>query len=480
MALPTLSVVVANYNHARYLPTALRCVLQQDVQPLEIIVIDDGSTDDSRLVLEEIARGEPIIKLFPNSRNRGVTYSFNRGVSLARSEYVCAVAADDQILPCFFAETLSMAADYPQAGIIFGDVIKVDDDGNSLAYFGLTGRKEKTYFTPQSFLEDYLAVEAPGHSLCGATVYRRDRLLEMGGYADGLGSWVDTFVTRAIGLKYGACYIPLPFVKWRYAPNSLAHATTTWEALRIVRRAARQMRSARFRDCFPESYVRQWEESFRTYLLRQHLCQLPERRETMLQAARDRASRIPVTLERMNAMPILGSLLRRTPRISERVGIAWAKRMVRRAECRLQTEERYLYRQLDPALGKAIFPRRICEAVTLPSRRLPPLSVSDMESDGGYGFRASLDRLGVYVPSDQESVSLLRLYEDGELLARPHHTHADIRTLGAGRYSHWGNYLHFASSDNSDPRSNGREYVVEVPRSLLSCVRSLFRRDRAA
>jgi glycosyltransferase involved in cell wall biosynthesis len=445
MGLPTLSVIVANYNHARYLPTALRCILEQSVQPLEVLVIDDGSTDNSIAVVEEIARREVRVELLPNKRNRGVTYTFNRGLALARGEYVYGAAADDQLLPGFFAETLAMAAEHPQAGILFGDVVQADDAGKQLAYFGLSGRKERTYFTPKSFLDDYLAVEPPGHSLCGATIYRRDRLLEMGGYRDGLGSWVDTFVTRAIGLKYGACYIPKPFMQWRYAANSLANGTTTWQALKIVKKAGRQMRSRQFRDCFPDSYVRRWEEGFGSYLLRQHLSRISERREANLQAAQQNEQLNPFALER-----------------------------------ELHAEERYLYRRLDPVLRNAWFPRRFCESVVLPSRRVPPLRASDMESDGGHGFRVDLDRLGIFVSSDQESISLLRLYEDKKPLPRPHHTHEEIRTLGAGRYSHWGNFLHFAASDNSDPRTNGRKYVVEAPRTLFSCARSLFRPHRAA
>jgi hypothetical protein len=295
-------------------------------------------------------------------------------------------------------------------------------------------------------MDDYLAVEAPGHSLCGATIYRRDRLLEMGGYRYGLGSWVDTFVTRAIGLKYGACYIPKPFMQWRYAPNSLANGTTTWEALRIVRRAARHMRSRQYRDCFPESYIQKWEESFRNYLLRQHLAQLPQRREELFSTL---------------AGP-------------------WSQRSIRRAERRLRSEEKYLYRLLDPAIQEAGLSRRFCESIPLPNRQFPPMLPNDIEPDGGHGFRVDLARLGVILPSDQESVSLLRLFEGGKPLLHAHHTHAAIRASGMGRYSHWGNYLHFAASDNSDPRTNGRKYVVETPRTLFSCIRGLVRPHRAA
>ena len=140
----------------------------------------------------------------------------------------------------------------------------------------------------------------------------------------------------------------------------------------------------------------------------------------------------------------------------------------------------YLYRRLDPTLKHSLFPRRLFESVALPSRRLPPLSTSELEPDGGHAYRVSLDRLGAFVPSDRESVSLLRFYEDGKLLPHPHHHHEAIRNEGAGRYSHWGNFLHFSTSDNSDPRTNGRKYVIEVPRTLFSCARSLLRGHRAA
>ena len=63
--------------------------------------------------------------------------------------------------------------------------------------------------------------------------------------------------------------------------------------------------------------------------------------------------------------------------------------------------------------------------------------------------------------SDREDLSALVALEDGVPLAAAGALHDDIRTVGKGRYSHWGPTLYFASSDNSDPRSNGRRYTVE-------------------
>jgi hypothetical protein len=396
---------------------------------------------------------------------------------LARGEYVYGAAADDKVLPGFFAETLTMAAEHPEAGILFGDVVKADDAGNLLAYFGLSRRKESTYFTPKSFLDDYLAVEPPGHSLCGATIYRRDRLLEMGGYRDGLGSWVDTFVARAIGLKYGACYIPQPFLQWRYAPNSLAHGTTTWEALRIAQRAARQMRSPRFRDCFPESYVRNWVESYRSCLLRERLAQMPQRREEAFLCAEARIERARARVKGIKQSTVLGLPLRAIPRLEERLLRAITNSLRRRAEHRLRRVEKYLHRQLDPAICRAGPARRLCESIALPAQVLT-LSPSMIASDGGHGYRVDLGGQRLFVPSDQESVSLLRVLENGKSLNRPHHPHEAIREQGEGRFSHWANFLYFSSSDNSDPRCNGREYALVTPRSLWSLFRSIGRKWR--
>ena len=72
-----------------------------------------------------------------------------------------------------------------------------------------------------------------------------------------------------------------------------------------------------------------------------------------------------------------------------------------------------------------------------------------------------------YLLSDLESSSSLVLFEDGRPLGPAHAPHDQMRSLGGGRYSHWGTHLFFTTSDNSDPRSNGRRYTVkEMRRSV--------------
>jgi hypothetical protein len=81
--------------------------------------------------------------------------------------------------------------------------------------------------------------------------------------------------------------------------------------------------------------------------------------------------------------------------------------------------------------------------------------------ESGHCFIASLPP-GLL--SDRDSASALRLYEDEREIGPGRASHADIRAQGGGRFSHWGEQLYFSSSDNSDPRSNGRRYTVREVR----------------
>ena len=70
MSPPTLSVIISNYNDAEFLPQFLQSVVDQSIQPDEIIIIDDASTDNSVEILEEFAQKHPIVKFIRNTTNQ--------------------------------------------------------------------------------------------------------------------------------------------------------------------------------------------------------------------------------------------------------------------------------------------------------------------------------------------------------------------------------------------------------------------------
>jgi glycosyltransferase involved in cell wall biosynthesis len=93
--MPTVSVIIPNYNHARYLRQRIESVLRQTYQDFEVILLDDCSTDDSRSILSSYA-GDPRVRMEFNEVNSGSTFKqWNKGVRLARGEYVWIAESDD-------------------------------------------------------------------------------------------------------------------------------------------------------------------------------------------------------------------------------------------------------------------------------------------------------------------------------------------------------------------------------------------------
>src|SRR5690348_768907 len=92
---PTVSVIIPNYNHARYLPQRIESVLRQSYQDFEVILLDDASTDDSREVLSQHA-GNPRVHMEFNRVNSGSPFKqWNKGAKLARGKYVWIAESDD-------------------------------------------------------------------------------------------------------------------------------------------------------------------------------------------------------------------------------------------------------------------------------------------------------------------------------------------------------------------------------------------------
>lgn len=272
MSVPSLSVVMPNYNHACYMCEAIEGIATQSRVPDEFLILDDASTDDSLEVIEPYLDQYPFVRLIRNERNQGVIAAHQRLFAEARGDYLFAAAVDDVRLPGFFERAMEMAHQHRQAGSIFGAVGIVDPDGRGIDRIEVRNWQKPLYADPERFLREYLMVELPSHSACTGTIYRRDALTELGGYRDELGSWCDTFAFRAIGLKYGACYLPDDVAQFRRLEGSYSQQAGARPRvmLDIIARAAYLMESKDFRDRFPTDYVDQWRRAFRRQVIREY------------------------------------------------------------------------------------------------------------------------------------------------------------------------------------------------------------------
>ena len=108
MNVPALSVAIPNYNHAQYLPRCLDSILSQSVQPFEILVLDDASTDNSVAIIQRYASQHPHVRLHRNEHNLGAVANINQAFELSQGDYVFVPSADDEVVPGFFEKSLKL------------------------------------------------------------------------------------------------------------------------------------------------------------------------------------------------------------------------------------------------------------------------------------------------------------------------------------------------------------------------------------
>jgi glycosyltransferase involved in cell wall biosynthesis len=261
MASLTLSMVMPNYNHGSCIGRAFDAVERQSRPPDEFIILDDASTDDSIQVIESFARGRSFVRVERNERNGGVVAALKKLTEMAASEYIYFGAADDYISPGFFESAMSMAALHPEAGLLFGDVHFVDPGGKRVDLCKSSFWKAPLFADGTQFLNDYLRREKPMICASAATIFKRSALEETGGYRPELGSWSDMFAIRAVGVKYGACYIPKPFASFTLSAGSLSGTefTDPGRILSVIKKFAALLRTPQFKEYFPADYADDWE-----------------------------------------------------------------------------------------------------------------------------------------------------------------------------------------------------------------------------
>jgi glycosyltransferase involved in cell wall biosynthesis len=220
-----LSVVLPNYNHAKFIGRALAALLGQERAADEIIVIDDGSTDDSIAVIERIAAGAPAIRLLRNPSNIGVIPTLQRGLEAARGKYIYFAASDDWIFPGFFALALRRLEADPDMGLFCGEAMLVDSASNRPFAVRPAVRPRLRAGRIEAARTEQLLRSSDNWILTGSAIFRRDCVTWAGGFDARLGSSADGFIARKVALKYGFLFEPDIVASWVVFPDSVSRRT---------------------------------------------------------------------------------------------------------------------------------------------------------------------------------------------------------------------------------------------------------------
>lgn len=124
--LPLVSVVIPCFNGARFLRAAIDSALAQSYGAVEVVVVDDGSTDDSGAIAESYGSRVKVIR----QENRGLSAARNRAVAASTGEFVTLLDADDVLLPECVANRARILFENGAVGLVAGYFREIDDDGN--------------------------------------------------------------------------------------------------------------------------------------------------------------------------------------------------------------------------------------------------------------------------------------------------------------------------------------------------------------
>lgn len=130
MQTPTVSVIIPNYNYARYLQQRIDSVLRQTFTDYELILLDDASTDNSREILERYKENPKVSHVVINSQNTGSPFrQWFRGIGLASGEYVWVAESDDLAEPDFLETCMRLFRQHPAAAFAYVGSRLMDADG---------------------------------------------------------------------------------------------------------------------------------------------------------------------------------------------------------------------------------------------------------------------------------------------------------------------------------------------------------------
>ena len=202
---PLVSVIIPSFNQGKFIAETIDSVLSQDYRPLEVIVMDGGSTDETSSVLE-VYRGRSEMRIW-SEPDEGVVDAVNKGLARARGEILAIQSSDDAYLPGAISAAVEFMRRNPDAALVFGDVELIDENSrvtgrDVLAAFDLAEYLGRLTYIPQS-----------------SVVFRADAARAVGGWRADVSYAADADYWMRIALRFRVSKMDRLMARYRYHPG---------------------------------------------------------------------------------------------------------------------------------------------------------------------------------------------------------------------------------------------------------------------
>lgn len=219
---PSASILLLAYNHAPFIEAALLSALRQDAVGYEIVIVDDGSTDGTRAIIERVlAREMPPgigVRKLLKERNEGLVAAVNSAMAMASGPIFVMMAGDDISLPDRLTRTCRHFEDAGSVQLIYGEFVKVDEEGRILSR-PASGDRPRRFSYDQAPLGRIYASASP---FGASAAYRRELFDYFGPMRDGTHGEDNCYWVRALLLGV-VIHDPACYVQWRQHGNNLSN-----------------------------------------------------------------------------------------------------------------------------------------------------------------------------------------------------------------------------------------------------------------
>lgn len=258
-----LSVILPNYNHGEFIAATLDALVNQTRPADEIIIVDDGSTDNSVDIIEGFLTQNNTIRLIRSPINEGAHAAVYKALQEVKGDFLYFAAADDEILPGLFEQSLNLLEAHPEAGACTSLASDLSPEGHVVGEIkSAKVCSEPAFIAPDKALK--LLYRHNNWFMCNTAIYRRAILDGLGGFDPKLITYTDSFTCSIIALRHGICFIPLSLgAIRRMETNYSAMTVSNIDTAEKMFNYARQLMETTYREIFPDDYVNLWDRRWR-------------------------------------------------------------------------------------------------------------------------------------------------------------------------------------------------------------------------
>jgi glycosyltransferase involved in cell wall biosynthesis len=215
--MPLVSVIIPSYNHGKFIAECIQSVFDQSFQDFEIVITDDGSTDQTIKIIEEI--NDPRISLYKFKVNQGASVAANNCISKSSGKYIAMLSSDDAWHPEKLAVQVDFLNTHTDIAAVFGKVDWIDEFNNITVNSNFP-YKNTFDFKNRSRFEWLNHFFNKGNCLCHpCSMVRRDCYADVGFLNPAFASLPDFDLWVRICLKYDIYVLDLPLIKFRRLSN---------------------------------------------------------------------------------------------------------------------------------------------------------------------------------------------------------------------------------------------------------------------